>query len=568
MVFFAPRRPAGYHDTLGRPMNVNANQPAAKRFGRYRPLAVLGRGGMANVYLAAASGPGNFNKLVVIKELKPELADDPEFRMMFLDEARLAARLHHPNVVQTYEVLENPDQHAFVMEYLDGQAMNRVRQRLTQLGQELALGVQLRIVAELLAGLHYAHELADYDGTPLRIVHRDVSPHNVFVTYAGEVKVVDFGIAKASDSSAQTKVGIIKGKLSYMAPEQALGQAIDRRADVFAVGLILWEAATGQRIWKGMQDAAILNLLSTGNIPDIRQYAPNTPPALVDACARALAIDPAHRFATAADFLADLEAAMRLVPGVPGTRELGTLVTQAFEEERRKIRTVIEEAMREAKAVPTGEFEPEMLAQLAPHMAGTPSHSQVSKVTGTGNSQSVQFDLSAPPPPASSGPSLPGQPQSNKSPVGMAALAAGAVLAIGAVAFVGLTLHKGDVQQPIAAPSQTAAPTVDKPVAATRAMLTVNVSPKTAKTTLDGQAIPTPGPAAVPIDGASHVLKVEAQGYQPRVMNLTFAHDQTLDIALDKAGAAVVTGGGGAIKPVTSATGKPPGGNGDPDLGF
>jgi eukaryotic-like serine/threonine-protein kinase len=524
-------------------MNLRPSSPPAKNFGKYRPLAVLGRGGMATVYLAASSGPGNFTKLVVIKELKPDLSDD-EFRLMFLDEARLAARLHHPNVVQTYEVIEERDQHAFVMEYLDGQPMNRVRQRLG-MSKDLALGAQLRMIAEALAGLHYAHELADYDGTPLRIVHRDVSPHNIFVTYAGEVKIVDFGIAKAVDSSAQTKVGVIKGKLSYMAPEQALGEPVDRRADVFAMGLILWEAATGQRIWKGMQDAAILNLLSTGNLPQIRAFAPDANPELVRVCSRALAQNPEDRYATAAEFLADLEGVMRTLSVCPGTRELGVLVTEAFQEERKKIRGVIEEKMRAGPS--------ETLEQLAPSMAGTPS-SQVSRLG------------SAPMPPTSMV-TAPATSASQASPLRLATIAGAVVLGVGAMVVIVavLVLRSPAAPQPQQPTATKTTPTASAPPSAppiASARLTINVVPKNAHATLDGVTLPTPGPSVFPADGKTHALRVEAQGYQPRTVNVTIDGDKILDISLDKAATAPpVTG----AKPGTTAT---HGGNGDPDLGF
>src|SRR5262249_20003238 len=156
------------------------------------PIAILGRGGMARVLLTVASGPGGVQKLLVVKELRDELAEQPEARTMFLTEARLAARLNHPNVVQTYEVVEEGGQHLLVVEYLEGQSLDRILKRARH---EIGLEGQLRILCDVLAGLHYAHDLADYDGRPLGVVHRDVSPHNVFVTYDGHVKLVDFGIA-------------------------------------------------------------------------------------------------------------------------------------------------------------------------------------------------------------------------------------------------------------------------------------------------------------------------------------------------------------------------------------
>ena len=166
-------------------------EAAAGALGKYQLIAELGHGGMAEVFLALAAGPANFNKLAVIKQIRPQFAEDAEFLTMFLDEARLAARLNHPNVVQTNEVGADDGRYFISMEYLEGQPLNRILSRMAQeQSAELTLGMRVRIVVEALAGLHHAHELCDYDGTPLAVVHRDMSPHNVFVTYAGQVKVV------------------------------------------------------------------------------------------------------------------------------------------------------------------------------------------------------------------------------------------------------------------------------------------------------------------------------------------------------------------------------------------
>ena len=217
-------------------------------FGRYRLIAELGRGGMATVFLAVTEGAMgiNFNKLVVLKRLREHVADDPEFVTMLMDEARIAARLNHPNVVQTLEVDKAEGEPFLAMEYLDGQPLHRIlsRDRAT-----FPLAMFLAVLADVLSGLHHAHELADFDGTPLNIVHRDVTPHNVFVTYNGQVKVVDFGIAKAEGRASETKHGVVKGKVSYMAPEQARSGMLDRRTDVFAVGVMLFEACTRRRMW-------------------------------------------------------------------------------------------------------------------------------------------------------------------------------------------------------------------------------------------------------------------------------------------------------------------------------
>ncbi len=224
----------------------NAAAPgASNERATYRRIAELGRGGMATVHLAAMQGPHGVTKLVVIKELRPELAMNDEFVVMFFDEARLAARLNHPNIVQSYEVGEENGRQFIVMEYLEGQPLHRVWNKLQSSGK-MTVDVNLQVVSDVLSGLDYAHELANFNGSALNIVHRDVSPHNVFVTYTGDVKVVDFGIAKAADSSTQTRVGTLKGKLTYMPPEQAMGEKVDRRADIFAVGVLLWESSAGR----------------------------------------------------------------------------------------------------------------------------------------------------------------------------------------------------------------------------------------------------------------------------------------------------------------------------------
>ncbi|MDB4940788.1 MAG: serine/threonine protein kinase, partial [Labilithrix sp.] len=217
-------------------------------FGKYQLFASLGRGGMADVFLAVARGQMGFNKLAVVKRLRQALAEEAAFRTMFLDEARLAARLSHPNIVHTYEVGEQDGVYFIAMEYLEGQSLNKVMKEALRRKDGLEPEVSARIIADALGGLGYAHGLADYDGRPLGIIHRDVSPHNIFVTYDGHTKLVDFGIAKAALSSTETEVGVLKGKVAYMSPEQAMGGRIDQRADIFAMGIVLWELLARQRL--------------------------------------------------------------------------------------------------------------------------------------------------------------------------------------------------------------------------------------------------------------------------------------------------------------------------------
>src|SRR5690606_38361678 len=199
-----------------------SSRTMVRTVGKCRILAELGHGGMANVYLAVQRGHGGFNKLVVLKALRPELAVEPTLSM-FLDEARVAAQLNHPNVVQTYEVGSHNDRNVIVMEYLEGQSFSQILRQSAAQGKELPLAAKLRILSNALDGLHYAHELTSYDGTRLDLVHGDVSPQNICVACNGQVKVLGFGIAKAASSTTQSAAGVVKGKLSYMAPEQLSG---------------------------------------------------------------------------------------------------------------------------------------------------------------------------------------------------------------------------------------------------------------------------------------------------------------------------------------------------------
>jgi serine/threonine-protein kinase len=313
--------------------------------GRYRLVATLGRGGMAEVFLAVAHGLGGFNKLVVLKRLRPHLADEAEFRDMFLDEARLAARLNHPNVVQSYEVGEGHGSYFIAMEYLEGQPLNRVIDELRVRGRRLDARLAAKIVSEACAGLQHAHDLRDYDGTPLRIIHRDVSPHNVFVNYDGQVKLVDFGIAKAVNSRADTEVGVLKGKIAYMAPEQAAGEAIDARADLFAMGIVLWELCTGRALFGGENAANTLHKLMSEPIPRPSSVASRVDPKLEAITMRLLERDPGDRFQSARELRAALEGWLRDAGGDVRGEEVGALVTSLFEGVRANVQAEIKKEM-------------------------------------------------------------------------------------------------------------------------------------------------------------------------------------------------------------------------------
>jgi tRNA A-37 threonylcarbamoyl transferase component Bud32 len=318
--------------------------------GRRHLLFELGRGGMGTVYLAVSRGVGDFRKLKVVKQLRADLASHPHFLQAFLDEARLAARLNHPNVVQTNEVGFDGTHYFLEMEYLEGQSL----EALLCDGGQLPLSLSLFVLEEVLAGLHYAHELTDTDGTPLGVVHRDVTPHNVFVTYEGVVKLLDFGIAKAANTSRDTSTGVLKGKLTYMSPEQASRRPVDRRADIFSVGVILWRLLTGRRLWEDASEAQIFQELDRGEIPTPSSVAGDVPPALEAICMRALALDPKERFGTAKDLQRALEGSIDGTLRV-GSRALAERMVDRFAGQRQAVKKQIDARLRDespVKAVP------------------------------------------------------------------------------------------------------------------------------------------------------------------------------------------------------------------------
>lgn len=321
--------------------------------GKYRLIRPIGRGGMAEIHLAVAHGPGGFAKLAVLKRIWPELASDPELVQMFLDEARLSARLLHPNIVQTFEAGHDGERYFIAMEYLDGQPLSHVLNRLRG-ERALPFGLRLQVLAQVLAGLHYAHELRDYDGRALGVVHRDISPHNVFVTYAGTVKLVDFGIAKTLAASHQTRPGVLKGRLAYMAPEALRVGTVDRRADIFSVGVMLWEAIAGRRLWKDMTEIAIARALMGGEPIAPPPRTAEIPDEAYRVCARALAVKPEERYQTAAELQADLErlASQSVESNV---RELGRVVAHEFQPERERLDSLVDKVLR--APVPEGGFE-------------------------------------------------------------------------------------------------------------------------------------------------------------------------------------------------------------------
>ena len=298
--------------------------------GRYQILKHLAHGGMAEVLLARSSGIEGFERHVVIKRIRAEQARDTDFVRMFLDEARLSAALHHQNIVQVHDIGQEQGEYFFAMEYVHGEDVRTLLRQVNGRKEQIPLEHVITIVAGAAAGLHHAHEQRGPDRKPLGIVHRDVSPSNLLIGFDGGVKVVDFGIAKAAARSAETKSGTLKGKVAYMSPEQCTGKPVDRRADVFALGIVLYELATVRRLFKGDVDFLVMTALVQGVIPPPSQFRADLPPALEAIILKALATKPEDRYPTADALRLALDAfAHKAGMSISPTR-LGDYVKQLF----------------------------------------------------------------------------------------------------------------------------------------------------------------------------------------------------------------------------------------------
>jgi len=505
-------------------------------FGKYRQIASLGHGGMADVFLAVAQGPAGFNKLQVLKRLRANLAEDPDFLSMFLDEARLAARLNHPNVVQTNEVGEISGEYFIAMEYLEGQPFNRILNRAKT--HPAPPGVMLRIVADALAGLHYAHELTDYDGTLLNVVHRDASPHNIFVTYDGQTKLVDFGIAKAATRSSETRAGTVKGKVSYMAPEQARCGQIDRRADIFVLGVVLWEILAGRKVWQGRSDIEILDQLMKGGIPSLTEVRPDVPAALQQICERALAHDPAAPYATAAEMRADLLEYLDQSGQRVGAEQVGSYVGAMFADKRAEIRRVIE---RQLSQLATAPGLPTLDAGGAPNSTSLP---RIGAGTGSYESSSSSQQLQASiPPPSVSQQQLSAPPQPTSSPRWplFTAAAASAIVVAGALLFFMRGTRDEKEAEATASPPTTpvtqelSVATAQPTSGAATVELRIRALPESATIYLDDAQLPSnPFEGKFPADGIGHRLRAEASGHVTQTKLIVFNKDAELDIELSE----------------------------------
>jgi serine/threonine protein kinase len=501
--------------------------PARDLGEKYHPIFELGRGGMSTVYLAVHRGPGGFHKLQVVKKLRREMAEDPEFFRMFLEEARLAARINHPNVVQTNEVDFDGKDHFIAMEYLDGQSFEAFLKRTAELRRRFPIPLQLRIVADALEGLHFAHELQDFDGTHLHVVHRDMSPQNIFVTYEGQVKVVDFGIAKAADSSLETRTGVLKGKVAYMSPEQIGCEDLDRRADIFAVGAILWRVLTGRRLWRGLSDVEIMLQIGKGQIPSPKSVRKDLPDRLVDICMKALAMSPDDRYQTAAELQTDLEGYLDRARQRVSNREIGKLLSELFAGKRAEIARAIGARIRAPPSPASGEV-PE-LSEVIGRMTGTPSMPQPLDLSLLSGRRPIIF---SPPETNASSAKMRGRDGRYRDGIRVVFALVGILTLVSLAVYYyrGPTRRNADPVPPETAqtpvnPSSSAAATSTEPE---YVELKVSLRPPDAVVFVDDQRLDS---TKLIRDGRVHRVRAEAPGYAQRSQLVTF-DSRVIDIGI------------------------------------
>ena len=473
----------------------------SNRLGQFRLLAKLGKGGMADVFVCVRDEASSLGRLMVIKLLREDLASDPEAVSMFLDEARLSSRLHHPNVIQIYEAGITDGRHAILMEYLNGVSLAELRRAATQQRRAMPLRITVRILGDALRGLHHAHELCDGDGEALGLVHRDFTATNVFTTVDGQTVVLDFGIAKARDRSSQTRAGMLKGTGRYVAPESILGKPVDRRADVYAAGVLLWELITGQKYWRGLDYVAILQKTAGGHRapwPEGREL----PARLCEVAERALAHDPKDRYQTADELRFALKEAVQDGEGCAEVEEVGEYIAELVGAEC---------AERQRRCLQLAESNTDQT--LDP--AAFPTFSQ-----GEGSSSHASAAALVQP--------LPAPASSRWLVLGLVAVA------LIAIASAGVVLFRGGAEAP---PPVATAPSVTRPEARPaeddHVRLVAAVSPPEATLYLDDRMLPgNPANVRVPADDGEHTLRAVLPGYESAAQVVDLRSDVAVTLSL------------------------------------
>lgn len=501
--------------------------PTPETFGRYQLLKLLARGGMGEVWLARQPGLQGFEKLVVIKRLLPHLAEDDEFVHMFLDEGRIAARLNHPNVVQIFDLGREGDYYFLTMEYVHGDDVRRIWKAGAKAGRPIPPELACRIVADAAAGLDFAHKKADDKGEPLQIVHRDISPHNIIVTFDGGVKVIDFGIARARGRISHTATGALKGRFEYMSPEHAAGQEVDHRTDLFALGVVLWETLTGRRLFK--RDGETQTLLAVGecDVPAPSTLNPDLPPGLDEIVLKALAKNRDDRYEDCAAFRLALEDWIVSARQSASSAHLAAFMRDVYAErlttEARLGHPVFEE-ITDSRAQPMKQGAGE-------------SETRVSQKTSPEPSANSAVTEHASVPPV--------KKQGSRAPVAVAA----AVVVVAAIVVAVLATRKA---APVPAPPVAVAPVAPPPVAVapppppapttivaaqpTTVLKSFASDPAGAEVLLDGMMIGrTPLQWSLPFGETPHKVEFRLAGHKPALVETTAVAADAVVAKLERA---------------------------------
>jgi serine/threonine-protein kinase len=444
--------------------------------GRYLLYEELASGGMATVHLGRLVGPVGFSRTVAIKRLHPQLAKDEDGVAMFLDEARLAARIQHPNVVQTLDVVQTSGELFLVMEFVRGETLSRLLKASVKLGERIPPAIAAAVIAGALHGLHAAHEARNERGEPLNLVHRDVSPQNIMVGADGTARVLDFGVAKAIGRAQTTSEGQIKGKLGYMPPEQLSAGQIDRRTDIYAAAVVLWEVLVGQRLFAGDSHGVVVGKILHSEVPAPGQMAEGIPPALDAIVLRGLARDPEARYATAREMAVDLE---RSVGGAPQS-VVGEWVER-----------LAGSVLRTRDAL-VSSVESSSLPEVAPEIPTRLDNPSVPKIAATPVPTSHPTPFAA---------QAPGEPPPRRSLAPVVAAAALLLLAVGAL----WARRSGEVA---AAPARHETTPVASAVSPPEP--TLHALPGAASSSMASPDPPPPATSAVPVPPSSGVRPLAA----------------------------------------------------------
>jgi serine/threonine protein kinase len=521
----------------------------AVAFGKYELLRKIASGGMGQVFLARERGA--VERLVVLKLILPHLAEDEEFLTMFLEEARLVARLQHPNLVTILDLIEVEGRHCLAMEYVQGDDVRRMDKHARLKGKLLPTGLVLRIISEAAAGLDHAHKARDAQGQPLRLVHRDVSPQNILVGFDGGVKIIDFGVAKAAGSSQQTATGVLKGKYPYMSPEQASGQAIDARSDQFALGVVMWELLTGKRLFKGDSDMMTLRLVKDCQVPPPSQLNPKLPPGLDEVVMRALAPTPDKRYPDCGAFRLALEDYVIQLRLPASNAHLSAYLRElyaeriAIEADPAKLDQLAEDADLDSK----DKSNPSRsnLRSLAPGASSTPSRAGQQSVSPGTRSRRAVDALVGPAPAARHEPTRgtvslgAPEPAPRRFPLVPVMIGSAVLLMTGAAAVVFLRQQPPVTPPPtvVVVPQEQPQPpqnTVKPPPAEPQKVeLTLTSQPEGASVLLAGQLMGrTPVRLPLPPNGPPVVVTVSMEGYETATREVSAANAPGVLVALER----------------------------------